>query len=123
MVLADEPKVSKHAQRRMRQRRIEEWEVFYVLDRGDYAVGDHDIRVQLPRPGYGELADADHLRLSELVVVLSPDERVIKTTFWREEPGGSRKASRHLVEQKLSFTVADALGGRLRKFSHSQGRE
>ncbi len=121
MVLADEARLSKHAQRRMRQRRIEEWEVYYVLQHGHYLVGDEDICVRIPQHEHREWAHAEHRRLSELVVVLSPDERMIVTTFWREE---SRDfGTHHFVEQELRFTVADALGGEFENFRHNQAGE
>ena len=114
MFFASEPRFSKHARQRMGQRRIKEWEVFAVLRHGEYTVLDEEIRVQI---------NDSERSLFGLVVVLSPNERVVVTVFWREEERDSFEVYRHIVGQSQTFSLGDQIREQLEKFYESEGEE
>ncbi|WP_230469693.1 DUF4258 domain-containing protein [Lujinxingia vulgaris] len=102
----NEPKLSKHARQRMRERKIALRDVITVLKHGEYEEREEDIRVRIPQSILDEGADPRLQELVGLIVVLSPDEERVVTVFPRESAGG----------QTLRFTLGMLLGAQLGTF-------
>ena len=114
MFFASEPKISKHARQRMHERRIQEWELVTVLERGEYTVRDEDIRVQIK---------GGDRRLLGLVVVLSSDEQVVLTAFWRKKECDRHEMYRHFTGPSPVFSLGDQLRGQVGEFNRSKGEK
>ncbi len=103
--------ISPHARERMFQRDIREDEVFAVLDRGARTHRVDSIRFQIRESDLAADARPRLLNLLGIVVVLTPDEQIVKTVFRTRERRYSPRVLRYLEAKRPPFKLGDLIGG------------
>lgn len=110
MAYRTNPGFTDHSRKRMRQRGITGREVQEVLRRGRRHRSTDDVKVRVHEEQVEKNPDGRLYDLIGIVVVLTKDQRRVKTVFHGSKPKRSFEEIRHLNESGPSFKLGDLIG-------------
>lgn len=99
--------ITQHAQERMEQRHVSRLQVIEILRLGKREHRDDCVRVRLHESHVEAEVDRRVINLLGIIVVLSPDERFVKTVIRKGEPKYPPAVLRHFQGPSPTFKLGE----------------